>query len=261
MKIARILSLALCLLMIFSLVACGAPTNDDNKDEDKEPTTVAEYVSKINEAMKNIKVKVTSKNTETTNGIDVVTTSVTYADGENYITEVEGSTNTFVDDTLYVSMPIVNMKNKLSGATQKAKEVGQVVALVYGIDETNTGVNAYKSSSFKKNDDGTVTLVFSNNSESVENLVDKITGSIGVPGSADLGESSQIVVIDKNYRILSITESHEITASASGISITRTQKTEETYTYDEAFEVKAPEDAAEYKEVSSWYELFTQVGE
>ena len=106
MKIARILSLALCLLMIFSLVACGAPTNDDNKD--KEPTTVAEYVERVNVAMKNAKVKITSKNTKTTNGIDVATTSITYADGENYITEVEGATNTFVDDTLYVSMPIVN---------------------------------------------------------------------------------------------------------------------------------------------------------
>ena len=254
MKIAKILSIALCLIMLLSLTACFGGIMGDSDDEYKEPTTVKEYVEKVNEAMANAKVKITSTETKTINGIKAPDeTTVIYVDGKKSMSEDGLGTKTIIiDDTVFFLNETLGLKKKLTGAAAKA----YAATIVLGIDETNSGAGAYKNSSFEKNSDGTVSLIFSSTSDGFNNLVDNITGGIGVPGGIELGESSQVVVIDKNYKIVSITQSDESSTTVGSMTTEIIIEKSKMFKYDDTISVTAPADADDFQEIASIADLY-----
>ncbi len=272
MKLAKILSALLCFAMLFSLVSCSmldltdlkdlinknentnssSVNNGENwkeeleKEENKKEETedkgddivfgsVEYYIQEIGKAMATARVKVTTQETRDMNGQTINLTTVFYYDDSDWEQEsTYGIKIMCVDDTIYYSSSYQGIKNKLPNATEKGFEAAQSV----GVNDSNGGINAYAEKSVIENGDGTITIRLEGASDSFKELM----------GANTPDEQVQEITFDENYHIISDII-HQVTGSTSVDSTA-------TYSYDDARDVTAPEDADEYKEVSSLDELY-----
>lgn len=211
-------------------------------------TSVAnEYLQRALNVMASAKCIVQDSQTRYLKGelYDGPTTTTMIIDGKNFASVVDeyGTELIFVDDTLYYSMPLMGIKKKLLNATEKGYQTSGAL----GINGSNTGAAAYSNCAYRENADGTITLVLSDSSAAFDELVGDLTG-----GAFTAQEMVQVVVIDKNYRVLSISKFDSSESPVGNMAI----KTETKFTYDDSISIQAPEDADEYTEVSSLMELY-----